>query len=78
MTHLFPNDIAAECVRDHRGMAGQHLGGDVVVAVNSVRRLVESAGVAVGVTGAMKDETVVVRGVEPWREEFNFYATKRC
>ena len=46
-------------------MAGQHLSSDVVVAVNSVRRLIESAGVAVGVTGAMKDETVVMRGVEP-------------
>jgi len=45
---VFANNVAVERVRDHRRMARQDLGRDVVVAVNAMRRRVELAGVAVG------------------------------
>src|ERR1019366_4373506 len=57
--------VAIKRLRRHRRPAGQHLGRDVVVAIGPMLPLVQPTLIASFVTGAVKDELVVPRHVDP-------------
>ena len=62
---IFPHHVAAKGGRDHRGMAGERLGGQVVVAIDAVLARIQPAFIPARITGPMQHESIVMGRIRP-------------